>query len=215
MIRALVLCACILPLGAEAAWSACPEQTGKAIFTDDFSDDSGGWDLDNHLVIASNALHITSDAKGKSDGALNSTFNATNGDYCMVAAFPATAPEKGDEDYLALIFLASDYKNRYELNVGTSGNVWINRLANNTYQYLVPLTKVASLKIEPGAENTLRVVVKDGKMTFFVNGDQVKVQRAQISDAQNRFGFYAGSVDHPPANPRISTLKSYSVTEAP
>ena len=24
----------------EATWSACPEQTGKAIFTDDFSDDS-------------------------------------------------------------------------------------------------------------------------------------------------------------------------------
>lgn len=213
MIRELVVCACVLPFGADIAWS-CPGQTGKAIFTDDFSDDSGGWDLDSNVAVTSGALNLTSDSKTKTDGSLNSTFNATDGDYCLVFTFPTTAPDSGEEDYVSLMFLASDYKNRYQFSVGTSGEAWISRAQNNNWTTLMPATKVAAIKAEPGSENTLRAVVKDGKITFFVNGAQVKALRAQISDTSNKFGFFGGSVSHPPANPRVTLIKSYGVTEA-
>lgn len=214
MIREVLICACILPLGADIAWS-CPGQTGKSIFSDDFSDDSGGWDLDSHLVVASGTLQVTTDPKTKSDGAFNSTFNATNGDYCLVIDFPTTPPEEGNEDYVSLAFLGSDYKNRYELQVGTLGDFWINRLVKNTWEYLTPVTKTPAIKTDPGAENALRVIVKDDKITFFINGTQIKVLRAQVTDDDNKFGFFAGEVSRAPTNPRVFTVKSYSVTEAP
>jgi hypothetical protein len=215
MLRELGICACVLPLGADIAW-ACPGQTGKVIFSDDFSDDSGGWDLDSHVAVASGALHITADSKFKSDGSLNSTFNATNADYCEVIGFPATPPEKGGEDTASLMFLANDYNSRYQITVGTSGEAWINRLSNGNWQSLMNATKLPDIKTDPGAENTLRVVVKDNKITFFVNGTQIKVLRAQVADAANKFGIFAGSpADNPPTTPRVYTVKSYSVTEAP
>ena len=213
MIRELIICACVLPLGADVAWS-CPGQTGKAIFSDDFSDDSGGWDVDPKVVVVSGTLQVTADPKQQSDGALNSTFNATNGDYCEVVAFPATPTEDGNEDYVSITFLASDYKNRYTLNIGTSGEAWSNRESNAVWQTLMTPTKVPSIKTEPGSENTLRVVVKDGKITFFVNGTQIKVLRAQVTDAANKFGLYAGTVNRAPTTARVFTFKSYSVIEA-
>lgn len=214
MIRHLFICACVLPLGADIAWS-CPGQTGKVIFSDDFSDDSGGWDLDSHLTITSGALRITTNSKFKSDGSLNSTFNATNADYCVVIGFPGTPQENGNEDTASLIFLGTDYNNRYQISVGTSGDAWIYRATNGNWQNLMPATKVSDIKTDPGSENTLRVVVKDNKITFFVNGTQIKVLRAQVADGTNKFGFFAGNLDHPPTTPRVYTVKSYSVTEAP
>jgi hypothetical protein len=214
MIREFVICACILPFGADLAWS-CPGQTGKVIFSDDFSDDSGGWDLDPHTGIVSGALQITADPKTQSDGALNSTFNATTGDYCGVIAFPALPPEDNNEDYAALVFLSSDYNNQYRLTVDTTGQARIDRKAKGNWQNLTSLAKVPSIKTDPGSENTLRVVVKDDKLTFFVNGTQIKVLRAQVTDDTNKFGFFAGNASHPPTSPRVSSVKSYSVTEAP
>jgi hypothetical protein len=110
---------------------------------------------------------------------------------------------------------SSDYNNQYRLTVGTSGEAWINREVTGTWQYLMNRTKVPSIKTDPGSENTLRIVVKDAKITFFVNGTQIKVVRAQVTDTTNKFGFFGGSASHPPTTPRVVSVKSYSVTEAP
>ena len=77
------------------------------------------------------------------------------------------------------------------------------------------VTKTPAIKTDPGAENTLRAIVKDDKITFFINGTQIKVLRAQVTDDDNKFGFFAGEVSRAPTNPRVYTVKSYSVTEAP
>ena len=61
----------------------------------------------------------------------------------------------------------------------------------------------------------MRAVIKDDKITFFVNGTQIKVLRAQVNGAGNKFGFFAGNIPRAPANPQVFTVKSYSVTEAP
>ena len=151
-----------------------PGQTGKGIFSDDFSDNSGGWDVDSHETYVPGALQVAADPKEQGDGSQNLTFNATEGDYCVDIAFPSTAPEADNLDYASLMFLGSDTKNRYQLNVNTAGEAWIGRLVDNVWQELMPHTKIDVIKTAPGADNVLRVVVKDQRLTFYVNGTQIQ-----------------------------------------
>lgn len=216
MLREIVLSVGLIVLGADVAWSACPGQTGKAIFSDDFSDDSGGWDVDAHEAYVPGALQIKADSKSLGTGSLNSTFKAVEGDYCVVIAFPSTPPAPNDNDFLSIMFLGSDYKNRFQLTIYGNGEATIYHLDNNNWLTLMPRAKMPSIKTAPGAENTLRVVVKDEKLTFFINDTRTKVLRAQMPQDGNKFGFYAGvSSGANPANERVYSVKSYSVTEAP
>jgi hypothetical protein len=209
----------ILPLGflfasATSSLAACPGQAGKVIFSDDFSDDSGGWDLDQGEQISRGALNVNTDPKRMSDGSLNITFNAAEGDFCAVFAFPSVISEPDNSSYVALLVLATDYKNRYQYNIDTDGEAWVNKYSAGVSLPIVPPIKMSAIKTEPGAENTLRVVVKDQKLTFYVNGEKVKALKAQVPDGNNRFGFFAGLEKKAPADPQAFQLKSYSLTEA-
>ena len=52
-----------LLLALAGPTSACPGQTGKVIFSEDFADDSGGWaDIDPHMQFSDGCLLYTSDA---------------------------------------------------------------------------------------------------------------------------------------------------------
>jgi hypothetical protein len=216
MLREIVLSVGLVVLGVGAAWAACPGQTGKVIFNDDFADDSGGWDTDAHQSFVPGAAQLKADSKAKGVVSLNQTFNAVNADYCAVFAYPAAPPEAGDADVAVLIVLAADYRNRYQMTVSSEGTAVIYHLqGGDNWQILMPATKVASVKTDPGAENTLRIVVKDQKLTFFVNGAQVKVIRAQTPDANSKFGFFAGTTSSFPSKERVYLVKSFSVTEAP
>jgi hypothetical protein len=171
--------------------------------------------IDAHEAFAPRALQIIADPKVQSTGSLNYTFGATDGDYCLVAAFPASPPEADNSDYVSLVVLGTDYNNRYQFAVNTNGQVWISRLVDGAWHDLMPSTKVDGIKTAPGAENTLRIVAKDQKLTFYVNGNQVRVLRAQVQPTTSRFGFWAGGDNKAPAAKRVTTIKSYNVTEAP
>jgi len=210
-----------LLLALAGPTSACPGQTGKVIFSEDFADDSGGWaDIDPHMQFSDGGLKITAGPKSDpksivSDGSLNSTFYAKDGDYCAVFAFPSSPPEADNPDYVSLTVLATDYKNRYQIFVSTNGDVAITRLEDNKSQTLLPWLKVSAVKTDPGAENTLRVVAKNQKLTFSVNGEQIKVLRVPVPDDAKRFGFWTGTLNGPPTDPRVYVVKSYNLTEAP
>src|ERR1700744_5204763 len=98
MLTRFVFSASLLLASASAAL-CCPGQTGKSIFSDDFSDSSGGWDLDTNTVVNQGAFQITADPKAESDGAQNLTFNATEGDYCADFVFPSSAADPQNADY--------------------------------------------------------------------------------------------------------------------
>jgi hypothetical protein len=143
------------------------------------------------------------------------TFNATEGDYCVVIAFPSTPPPADNPDSIALVILASDYYNRYDFTVATDGTACIGALKNNAWAFPMPVgTKIDGIKTEPGSENILRVVFKDQKLTFYVNGTQIKVVRAQIPATANKFGFLASSLNKKPSEGRVWTVKSFNLTEA-
>lgn len=207
--------AAALLLGMSSFSLACPGQTGKTLFSDDFSDDSGGWDTDAAGKYVSKAFQFTAGGKLANDSSLNTTFNGVEGDYCVEIAFPSEPPEAGNPDDAGIMFLASDYDNRYSMAINSSGIGWVNRKVKGVMSYPTGDFKIPAIKTEPGSVNALRVVVKDQKLTFYVNGEQVKVLRAQIDPAANRFGFWAGSDKSPPQKERLFLVKSFSLNEAP
>jgi len=213
MYRAILSSALLLAFVQIA--SACPGQTGKIIFSDDFSDDSGGWDLDANVTVQQGAMQIKTDPKVTTDGTLNSSFNAFEADYCAEFSFPPEPAESNNNDDVGIYLLGTDYKNKFALTIDSAGQAWINRTVNGDNAFLMPVTKEPSIKISPGAVNALRVVFKDQKLTFFINGEQIKVVRASVPDTANRFGLWAGLDKKAPQTVRIFSVKSYQVNQIP
>ena len=71
--------------------SACDGQTGKVIFEDKFTDNSGGWTFgeDSGLVLKAPGATVTLPAsdRGYAKASLNQTFTATQGDFCAEMSF--------------------------------------------------------------------------------------------------------------------------------
>jgi hypothetical protein len=207
----LTLSALFLGLATTVA-AACPGQTGKVIFNDNFSDDSGGWDSVANTAFVPNALQLTANANTVGVAVHNLTFNATDGDYCAEFVFPSSPPDAKNKDSVGLEVAASDYNNFFLFLADTSGVVRTYRKMNGAWSQIGADTKVDAIKTDPGSVNSLRVVVKDQKMTFFVNGTQVKVLRGQVAANQTGFGVFVES-ENAPSNPRVFLLKSFNLTD--
>ena len=76
---------------------ACDGQTGKVIFEDKFTDDAGGWAFGEAYGLALKApgatLSMPASDGAASRQALNGTFNATQGDFCVEMSFPPDAAQ--------------------------------------------------------------------------------------------------------------------------
>lgn len=202
-------------LTVSTAAMACPGQTGKVIFSDDFSDDSGGWDTNANASYIKGAYQIKADPKTDSDSIYNLTFNAVEGDYCIEVMFPSDPPDAGNADDFGILFLSRGFDSHYAFSINTDGEAWGNRSAKGNRSQPFPPFKVPAIKTAPGSVNSIRVVVKEQRMTFFVNAEQVKTLRAQLDENANTFGFWAGANNGAPAKERLYLVKSFTVTEAP
>ena len=192
---------------------ACPGQTGKVIFEDTFTDDSGGWQhgapdseiKDGSLWLRPNPRGMTE--KGRNINSTVRTFSATDGDYCVEFIVPK--PVAADNDFMTgLVFWQSSSTDEYLWAVYTDGTTQLNKLAANKW------TRIFSDntgKLEPGSTASLRVIAKDGKLTLFVGSKQVKVIRAQTPTGDLNFGVLAEVEKLSDANP-VLQVKSFKVT---
>jgi hypothetical protein len=197
----------------NATAMACPGQTGKVIFEDTFTDDSGGWQLgapdseikDGSLWLRPNPRGMTE--KGRNINSTVRTFSATDGDYCVEFIVPK--PVAADNDFMTgLVFWQSSSTDEYLWAVYTDGTTQLNKLAANKW------TRIFSDntgKLEPGSTASLRVIAKDGKLTLFVGSKQVKVIRAQTPTGDLNFGVLAEVEKLSDANP-VLQVKSFKVT---
>ena len=208
----LTLSTLFLGLATTTVVAACPGQTGKVIFSDNFSDDSGGWDTNANAAFVSNALQMTLDANSVGLALHNLTFSASEGDYCAEFVFPSSPPDAKNKDSVGLEVAASDYNSFFLFLADTSGVARIYRKVNGTWSQIGADAKVDVIKTDPGSANSLRVVVKDQKFTFFINGKQVKVLRGQVAANQNRFGLFV-EFENAPSNPRVFLVKSFNLTD--
>ncbi len=214
--KVLVVAACLMAFTAmPTRVLACPGQTGKVIFSDNFSDDTGGWDpaqgkwakAGDYVVTLPKGSYLTDD--------FNQTFNADSGDFCVVGKFPAGTADPKNPSAVRLDFWATDYQNYFELHVGTDKDVFLSKLVKNVFTNIWDVPSSDAVNITPGASNTLRVVVKDQKISAYVNGKLIKVIRAQMPDGANKFGF-GGSFTNDKA--LVNTdfhFQDYNVTAAP
>jgi hypothetical protein len=197
----------------NAAATACPGQTGKVVFEDTFTDDSGGWALgapdtevkEGALWLRPNPRGITE--KGRNISTTVRTFSATDGDYCLEFVVPK--PVAADNDFMTgLVFWQVSNTDEYLWAIYTDGTTQLTKLTAGKW------TRIFSDKLdklEPGTVATVRVVAKDGKLTLFVGNKQVKVVRAQTPSGELAFGVLAEVEKLSDANPLVQ-IKSFKVT---
>lgn len=168
---------------------ACDDQAGQVIFEDSFPDDTGGWEIFESGRVVPPEYVLSMPSGLTSNWVFNQTFNATDGDYCMQFKMPAAvAPDNGVG--IGLVALGSDTDNFFLFQVFTGGTCGLYKKVKKVWT-TVWSVKECGLKVEPDALNTLRLTVKDGKITAFANGAQVKAVRAQIPTDPLKFGFYS------------------------
>jgi len=204
---ALVLC-------APAAF-ACDGQTGKVIFEDIFTDDSGGWNFGEYYGLVLKAPGATlslpaAEGGGSARGPLNQTFNATQGDYCTEMSFPLDATQLNAG--IGIELLATDDYNFWLAYVSHDGTAALYKIANNKASVIWKTAANNSLvKAGPTDVNSVRAVVKNGTVTVIVNGQTVKSVRALIPNGELKFGFRA-DYGKPSATPVLVPVRSYKVT---
>lgn len=205
---ALQIAACV------SAW-ACDGQAGKVIFEDTFTDDSGGWDLTPpESSINPPDFLFTIDNKYVAMSALNLTFRTTDGDgdFCMEVILPkAIAPD--NQPAAGIEFWATDYNNLMMALLWGDGSVQLfSRTGAPTWQTIFTVPSGPAFKSDPEAVNALRVVAKDGRITLYLNGTQIKAPiRAQVPDGNLRFGML-GQYQKPTDAPPAIRVKSFKVT---
>ena len=209
MMRFLVAVLALLLGLVSSARAACEGQAGTTIFDDNFADDAGGWDLTTWkmqppVIVGGLTSQFTSNST------LNTTFNATDGDYCSEVKLPAS-PAKDNSASAGLLFLATDYNNLFLAMISSNGSTNLYKRVTGNYSTIYTAQDTIAVNTTPGAVNVIRVTVKEGKITLFVNGKQLKVVRAQIPAGPLRFGMYA-QVDKAIQSEVDVDFTSYKVT---
>jgi|GEM_PF-3492968 len=189
---------------------ACDGQTGKVIFEDKFTDDSGGWRFDESFVLKAPGATLTVAAadRARVRAPLNQTFTATRGDFCVEMSFPADAAQS--DAAIGVTFMATDDENFWAAEVHADGKAQLWKETNSKWSRVWEALTNNLVKTGPTDVNSVRAVAKNGTITVIVNGQPVKSVRAQIPSGDLKFGFYAEQ-NKPSATPVSFTVRSYKV----
>lgn len=188
MLGAIAVVQC-LSLGAALG---CTGQPGAVIFEDAFPDDSGGWDLKlpaSTLAIKPPAMVFGLDSKFTFASSLNLTFATTNGDFCVRGVLPKSVAEDNPAN-IGIMFWAVDYNNTMLALLNNKGRVVLFNRSAGAWQEIFAIADAPGFKAEPGAANDLRVNAVDGRITVFLNGNQLRAVRAQVPAGRLRFGIW-------------------------
>jgi hypothetical protein len=209
--KALFAALCLAgPLLIGGSGFAC--EGTNVVFEDKFQDDSGGWDPADSIKFGATGLDVDVGAEFTNFKELNSAFAVGDADICIDVAFPKTI---ANNPSVGIMFWAVDYSNFYLFQVSQAGSASLWRMNNSKWNKIFS-GDVAAIKKDAGAVNTLRVTVKSGTITAYVNGEKVRSQKAQAPKADSQFGLYV-QVDDPvaEADGRIFNVTNYKVTDAP
>jgi hypothetical protein len=209
--KALGLALAIQLAGVVAA-QACSGQTGSVIFQDNFADDSGGWDFSPPVSqVKPPDFLFTLNKQAFFTSAENLTFNATFGDYCMDFVLPKS-PAPDNNAAAGMILWATDYNNYLLIMTFSNGNVTMFKKAAGNYATVFTVANSPAFNSTPDAVNSLRIVAtSDQKLTVTLNGQPVKVIRAQAPQGQLLFGVF-GQTDKAPDSDILIRVKNFSVT---
>lgn len=103
---------------------------------------------------------------------LYSGFRYGDANICVTVATPAT--DTSEKQDAGIAFWADGFTTYYTFEISTAGMFSVaQRLSSGQWNYLVHLTASPAIVPGTGKTNTVRVLTKGNKATFFVNDQQV------------------------------------------
>jgi hypothetical protein len=149
--------------------------------------------------------------QGTNTSVENLTFNATLGDYRMDFVLPK--PMAADNSpAVGTVVWATDYNNCLLVMTFGNGNVGMYRKTSGNFAILFFVQNTPAFNAAADAVDSLRVVAtSDQKLTITLNGQPIKVIRAQIPPGQLQFGIFA-RIDKAIDSDVLIRVKNFSVT---
>jgi hypothetical protein len=191
MFKNAVFLASAVLLVAAPAWQARACEGEKIIFEDHFSDDAGGWSINDAIEVKDGtfAFKLPPD---ELETNLNVTFTVEDADICTEVVWP-----EGDPITLGagLLFWGEDNKDYFQFGIVNSGKFWIARKQDGKWHTIVENVDAPMINTSPGASNTLRVKVTSNSASFFINGTKVRDLRGQPPEGGWRFGLSGDNFD--------------------
>lgn len=184
--------------------------TGGFSLQDDFSDNRNGWFVagpdtaGNELAVRDGAYHIRSIFEQDAD-----TFQAG---WTTVWSFTdfdlkieATQVEGTDNNEIAVVFGAADADNFYEFAYSGDGFFMLGRYQNGDWEFIQQWDTSDAI-ILGDAANDVRLVVENGNLTAFINGEEVMI--SEVPDYAGGFiGFGCGPFEAPEAHCAFDNLE--------
>jgi hypothetical protein len=184
---ALALAACDLNLATPTP--------APPLFSDNFSQDRGFWDLfvesgaTSQLVGGQLAVSVT---KPGAVALSVSAINVSDFDVTVTATFAAGDPTNS----YGVVFRYLDNENFYRFDLTGDGLWGVSRRTGDQWISIIDLQKTPALHPGRGQTNVLRIVARGADFTFFANGLPV----GSVHDNNlpiGRIGLFVSSFDQP------------------
>ncbi len=180
--RAAVIAALALSVGPALA---CKGPNLK--FSDDFTTLDSAWSADGgSLNVNGGRMQITSDPGYFGLGSYEGSFFPT-GDFCV----DVVAGDVKDQTTIiaGLAFLEKDNQNMYIFAIRPDGSAMIIRRQSGGWLHPVPVQKFAAVKSGANVVNTLRLTLKDGTASAYVNDQLFSTFKVQ-AEPLGKVGLY-------------------------
>ena len=170
------------------AATTCDDQKGKVIFEDTFADDTGGWDSDVDASFSGSKLALHLQPKFETWTYYNSTFNASEADYCVEAILPqSVAPDNSVA--LGIVFWGTDLNNLFLFQILSDAKIQLYKRSAGTWQLIADLSN-PDVKPAPGSIVTIRVQAMGNVIAPSINGVALRKTRAQMPTGNLKFGLH-------------------------
>ena len=156
-------------------------------FSDDFKELDPAWSADGGSLSVSNGrMQMTSDKGYFGLGSYEGSFFPT-GDFCV----DVVASDVKDQTSIiaGIAFLEKDSSNMYVFAIRPDGAAMIIRRQNDGWLHPVPVKKFDGVKSGPNVVNTLRLTLKDGSATAYVN-DKLFSTFKVVAEPNGKLGLY-------------------------
>jgi len=187
--------------------AAAPSSTEERLI-DYFDDNRNGWyeaedEAGNMIAIAEGAYHIVSVYEEGMDNFLFGTSEVgpfTNFDLDA----DATQVEGTDDNEIAVVFGVQDVSNLYEFAISGDGYVSLGRYVEGEWEFIQEFTPSEAI-IQGNATNHIRLIVENGNLTAYVNGELVLTSFVGEYDS-GHIGFGCGPFEEPGAHCAFDNL---------
>ena len=183
-------------------------QGNQVLLQDNFQTMASNWGAANDNQSVSNGKLVISPALNASYVALDGGYVFTDMDACVDVVLTKGGP-KLVHTYGGLAFWATDYQDYYELMVGPSGTVGVDRILPGRRISIMTFANSSAVKSGVGQMNQLRVQTKGNTATLYINGTQVGSITGQPPQGGGEVGLTAQSG---PSTRDVYAFSNFKVT---